>query len=133
MVRNVNENSQKENEKEILLVSCSGASNTGTLSDCVVRELVNENPKKYKLLCLPALALGRKNAMESLKNASHIIVLDGCAMKCATQILQEKGRSPDVSIELAKDCGIKKNMIPTCEKEDVKKIKELVKRATENW
>lgn len=128
----MNNDPKKENEKEILLVSCSGASNTGTLSDCVVRELVNENPNRYKLLCLPALALGRRNAMESLKDASHIVVLDGCAMKCATQILQEKGRLPDVSIELAKDCGIKKNMIPSCEREDVK-IKELVKKATENW
>lgn len=129
----MNNDPKKENEKEILLVSCSGASNTGTLSDCVVRELVNENPNRYKLLCLPALALGRRNAMESLKDASHIVVLDGCAMKCATQILQEKGRLPDVSIELARDCGIKKNMIPSCEREDVKKVKELVKKATENW
>jgi uncharacterized metal-binding protein len=132
-VINMNNDPKKENEKEILLVSCSGASNTGTLSDCVVRELVNENPNRYKLLCLPALALGRRNAMESLKDASHIVVLDGCAMKCATQILQEKGRLPDVSIELARDCGIKKNMIPSCEREDVKKVKELVKKATENW
>lgn len=129
----MNNESEKKEEKEILLVSCSGASNTGTLSDCVVRELVNENPNRYKLLCLPALALGRKNAMESLKNASHIVVLDGCAMKCATQILQEKGRSPDVSIELAKDCGIKKNMVPSCNRADVDKVKELVKKETEGW
>ncbi|MEM2944562.1 MAG: putative zinc-binding protein [Methanomassiliicoccales archaeon] len=116
----------KKAHKKILLISCSGASNTGTMSDHAVRELVLEHLDDYQLLCLPALGLRRKTALENLKSADFVVVLDGCSMKCASEILQKRERSPDVSIELTKDCGIKKNMTPDFNKKEVERIKRRV-------
>lgn len=109
-----------------LIISCSGASNTGTLADRVAREIVMDRSEGVEMLCLPALALGRKNAMNKVQNAQKILVIDGCQAHCAKQILEKAGVDPDACFEISKDFNVKKKMIPETDDETVAEIKSRI-------
>ncbi len=116
---------------EILIVSCSGASNTGTLADRVAREIIIDNEGDVEMLCLPALALGRKNAVQKVKSAEKIIVIDGCQGNCAKQLLEKAGASADVYYELTKDFNVKKSKVPVADEEELEEIKKKIREFIE--
>lgn len=119
-------------EKRIVIVSCSGASNTGTTADRVARKLCTDDPEGYDLLCLPAFAIRKGPSLKKLQEAEKIVVIEGCPSRCASEILKQGGFSADLVVEMASDYGIKKVMVPICEERDVervgKDVREKVKR-----
>ncbi|MBN1561393.1 putative zinc-binding protein [candidate division KSB1 bacterium] len=80
------------NNDKIILIACSGASNTGAYSDKVARTLMAKG--NAKMLCLARFAVDEKWA-EAQKNDllqdARIVVLDGCPIDCAAKILNERG------------------------------------------
>lgn len=110
------------NEKKIIIVSCSGASNTGSTSDGVARLLCTRDPERYDMLCLPAYALGKAPSIKKLNEAKKIVVIEGCPSRCASDHLKQGGITPDQVVEVVQDYGIKKVMIPECDAKDIDRI-----------
>ncbi len=73
-----------------LFYACSGAANTGYLSDNVARTLAKDG--LGKMSCLAALGADLSGFIESAKSAKNI-VLDGCSVACGKKIFDEKGLS----------------------------------------
>jgi len=73
---------------EYNVVSCSGASDLGQLSDIVARKLRDNNIRKMN--CLAMIAIDNKPLIESFQNA-NVLVIDGCPVDCGRKILENAG------------------------------------------
>lgn len=73
-----------------LFYACSGAANTGYLSDSVARTLMKD--EAGKMTCLAALGADLSGFIESAKSARNI-VLDGCSVACGKKIFDKYGLS----------------------------------------
>ena len=77
-------------ELNLILVSCSGASNTGCYADRAVREIAEAG--QAEMVCLPKIAINDKKLIEKIKTSSkQVVVVDGCPLNCAEKILKEHG------------------------------------------
>ncbi len=101
----------KENAKvcncnggEYLVVSCSGASDVGHLSDLIARKLRDNNQRTMK--CLAKVAIDNQIQIDSLKEA-NILVIDGCPVDCGKKVMEKAGISDFHYIRLS-DWGCKK-------------------------
>jgi len=123
-----------QEKKNTLLVTCSGASNTGTIADCVARKLVSTGNNR-SMLCLPALALGREMSLKKVREIDHIITIDGCQTSCAATLVEQKGgRKPDLQIQIARDFGIKKSMENLiCDEDQVRRVAETLEKKIQEW
>lgn len=74
-----------------LIYSCSGAANTGYLSDSVARKLMKDN--YGKMTCLAAVGAELSGFIESAKCASKNIVIDGCPVACGKKIFEKNNLS----------------------------------------
>ena len=74
----------------MMIVSCSGASNTGCYADRVARILAESG--QANMICLPKVAINDKKLIENVKNTDKkVVVIDGCPLNCAEKIMHEKG------------------------------------------
>jgi uncharacterized metal-binding protein len=80
-----------ENSQKIQIVSCSGASNTGEYADRVAR-LLDKNGEG-NMVCLAKVAVRDQILLNKLKSqqGNKVVVLDGCAINCAQEILGKEG------------------------------------------
>jgi len=72
-----------------LLYSCSGAANTGLLADQVMRTLMRD--KAGSGTCLAAVGADLSGFIQSARNATRNIVIDGCPVSCGKKIFENKG------------------------------------------
>ena len=85
----------ESNNKKIIVLACSGASNTGAYSDKVARKLMANG--KGKMLCLARFAIDPKFAEQSkqelneLADNGELIISDGCPINCAEEIPKASG------------------------------------------
>ncbi len=81
-----------------VVVTCSGASDVGELSDRVGRELSRTNV--VHLECSSAIGAARADSLERLRRAKAVLVIDGCASSCVGKMLDaaciEKRRHLDL-------------------------------------
>ena len=109
-------------DKKIAIVACSGASNTGQTTNEVAANLCAKSDE-YTMVCLAALTLGHKISLDKIADAKKIVVVDGCPVKCASQIVAKyTDKKPDLDIQVMEEYGIKKVSKPIFEKEDVNRI-----------
>ena len=115
--------------RKIAIVACSGAANTGQTANEVATNLCAKSDE-YTMVCLAALTLNHKNSLDKVANAKKIVVIDGCPVKCASQIVAKyTDKKPDLDIQIMEEYGIKKVSKPSFEKEDVDKIvKDIEKK-----
>jgi uncharacterized metal-binding protein len=123
--------SQTTNEPvKLLVMSCSGASNTGAYADLIARRLDEQNDAG--MVCLPKISIGDPALITKVKNAGgKLVVLDGCPLHCAKKILNNAGITDFLHLVIT-DFGIKKGVTPVTEEkidELIAKIKELVANA----
>ena len=84
-----------EGTNKIIVLACSGASNTGAYSDKVARKMMAK--RKGKMLCLarfaadPEFAEQSKNELEELGDTRELIIIDGCPFNCAEEIIKSSG------------------------------------------
>lgn len=78
-----------ENNGNITIVSCSGASNTGKYSDEVARKL--KELGHAKMLCLARFSVDEEFAAKSRTEIKKLVVLDGCPVNCAEKIMKKAG------------------------------------------
>jgi len=106
-------------QKQIGIVACSGASNTGSYSDLVARKLMKDGAAK--MLCLARFSVDEKFAEKSKEEYSKIIILDGCPINCAELTLKNRGIDNYLHINTT-DFDIVKGKTPVTEE----KINEIV-------
>ncbi|NMB76486.1 MAG: hypothetical protein GYA21_15315 [Myxococcales bacterium] len=112
--------------KKLVVLACSGASNTGAYSDLAARRLMAGG--KGKMLCLarfavdPKFAETSKRELETLGDDGELVILDGCPVNCAEEIMKKSGFMKYRHINTT-DFGIIKGKTPVTED----KIGEIVK------
>lgn len=72
-----------------LIYACSGAANTGLLADQVMRTLNRD--KVGDSTCLAAMGADLSGFLQSARNATRNIVLDGCKVSCGKKIFEKNG------------------------------------------
>ncbi len=88
-----------------LVFACSGASDVGAVADQTVRRV--SRMKLASMGCLAAVANGLDFAIDPVKQAERIIVIDGCPENCA-RLTIEKAGAPSVDHVLLSELGMEK-------------------------
>lgn len=127
------EKNEEARRSKIVVATCIGASNTGVLAGRVATELCLDNPERFDMLCLPAYAISKEGSLKKVGNAERILVIEGCPVRCASEILKRGGRVPDLAIEVSGDYDVKKSPVLKCDEADVSRIKRDVKEKTKDW
>jgi uncharacterized metal-binding protein len=117
------QNFQMLNNNAILL-TCSGASNVGQLSNQAVVELTQEGFGKF--FCLAGIGAHLTSFVQSAKNNPETIVIDGCPVGCAKRVV-EHAEIPLGKYLVVTKLGIEKNHILEIKKEEVEKVKLAVR------
>jgi uncharacterized metal-binding protein len=102
--------SEQENVPENALFVCFGVmSSAGTLTGVAALEAMKKlDPKKTGLFCTSALAADVPKHKKTTQAAKRIIVVDGCANRCASRIVEKSGFEVGKALNLVKDLGIEK-------------------------
>jgi uncharacterized metal-binding protein len=88
-----------------LVFACSGASDVGAVADQAARRV--SRMKLASMGCLVAVANGLDFAMDPVKVAERIIIIDGCPENCAKMIMDRAGVTSYDYIQLA-ELGMEK-------------------------
>ena len=96
---------------EFNVVSCSGASDLGQISDLVARRL--RDNKVRKMNCLSMIAIDSQPLITAFKSA-NVLVIDGCPVDCGKKILEKAGITDFNHLRLT-DLGYKKGETPISE------------------
>jgi len=110
----------------IMILACSGGSNVGQLANQAAVELTQEG--FGKMYCLAGIGGHLNGFVQSAKDVSQMVAIDGCATCCSKAIL-EHAEVPIKSYLILTDLGIEKNKDFKLKREDLNKVKEVVKEA----
>lgn len=111
------------NDKKTALLVCSGASNTGQITNEVAKKICKDN-KNTNMICLAALPLNHKSTLEKVNAADKIIVINGCPVSCASKILEKyTNKKPAICVNVMEEYKIKKSPdLSAYTSEDIEKI-----------
>lgn len=110
----------------IMILSCSGASNLGQLSNQAAVELARE--KFGKMFCLAGIGAHLSGFVQSAKDVPFMVVIDGCPVACAKKTL-EHAEIPVRAYVAVSDLGIEKTMDTDLHREELERVKDAVKEA----
>jgi uncharacterized metal-binding protein len=116
---------------KLLVMSCSGASNTGDYTDKIARKL--DEHKDAGMACLPKISIGDPALIEKVKKAGgKLVVLDGCPLHCAKKILNNAGITDFLHLTIT-DLGIKKGDTPVTQEKIDEMVEKIKKLAEDTW
>jgi uncharacterized metal-binding protein len=109
-------------EHENVIWVCDGAANVGQVGQAVGVLLTNLD--KGRMCCTVAVAAGSKPHLDIAERAKKNIVINGCANRCASKVLEKAGKKIHYEIDISKYLL----KVPTLDiyQADVKKIAEVV-------
>jgi len=109
-------------EHENVIWVCDGAANVGQVGQAVGVLLTNLD--KGRMCCTVAVAAGSKPHLDIAERAKKNIVINGCANRCASKVLEKAGKKIHYEIDISKYL----QKVPTLDiyQADVKKIAEVV-------
>ena len=79
----------EKSPQAILLYACSGAANTGYLSDQVARLLARQGAGD--MTCLVSMGANQPKFLQAARDADRNIVIDGCPIACGKKIFETLG------------------------------------------
>lgn len=126
-------NEETRRAKRIVVATCIGASNTGVLAGRVAMDMCAESPERFDMLCLPAYAIEKEASVKKVHDAERILVVEGCPVRCASEILKRGGRNPDLAVDVSGDYSVKKTPVLRCEESDASRIKEDIRKKIAGW
>jgi uncharacterized metal-binding protein len=91
---------------DILIFSCSGASNVGQIANHAAVRLSRNGVGKY--FCLAGIGGHVSGMIESTKSGKMIAAIDGCPVACAKKTLEHAGFTVDEHVQVT-GLGIAKN------------------------
>lgn len=107
-----------------LLFACSGGSSVGQIANDACRELAREGGGR--LFCLAGVGGHVGGIVDTAKQASTVVAVDGCGVKCALRSLEAAGVKPTQHLVLT-DLGLEKNANLFPEPEVIQKAKESIR------
>ncbi len=111
------------NAREMTMIwVCSGAANVGKIAHEVGVRLTKEG--YGRLCCVTAIAAGSKLHEGIAKNAKRNLVINGCANRCASKVLENVGARVDYKIDISQFL----RKMPTLDfyEGDIEKITEFI-------
>ena len=109
----------------VMILTCSGASNVGQLSNRAAVELTQEG--FGKMFCLAGIGGDLSGFVQSAKDAPRMIAIDGCDVGCAKAIL-ERTEVPLKDYIVLTTLGIEKNKDFDLKDLDVQRVKDEIRR-----
>ena len=110
----------------VMILACSGGSNVGQLSNQAAIELTQEG--FGKMFCLAGIGAHLTGFVQSAKDVSAMVAIDGCSQACAKNTL-EHAEIPIKSYLMLTDLGIEKNKDFSLKRDEIEKVKMAVKDA----
>ena len=110
--QNANINSQQ------LIFACDGASDVGAIADMAARDMAKQG--MGKLFCLVAMGAHIESYIAKAREASELVVVDGCGMDCGRKCLEHLGFSSFKHIRVT-DAGMEKGKSPST-KDNIQKF-----------
>lgn len=105
---------------EILVFSCSGASNVGQMANHAAVRLTREGVAKY--FCLAGIGGHVSGMIESTKAGKKMIAaIDGCPVACAKRTLEHAGFTVDEHVQVT-GLGFAKNHDLSLADSDIGKV-----------
>jgi uncharacterized metal-binding protein len=108
----------------LVLITCSGISNTGKLTAQVAAILVQREPDLFEC---HLHAKQSTHDMENMINGGKVVVLDGCRDHCAAKKLESLSITPHIHI-IATEEGIEKNGMADPRFDEIEKLVAAVRR-----
>jgi uncharacterized metal-binding protein len=112
--------------KEIMILACSGASSVGQLSNQAAVELTHEG--FGKMICLAAVGAHLGSFVQAARKAKSMVAIDGCPLCCVKRLL-EHAEVPLGAHVVLYDLGIEKTMDTVLVRDEVEKVKAAIKEA----
>jgi uncharacterized metal-binding protein len=109
----------------LVLITCSGISNTGKLTAQVAAILVQREPDLFEG---HLHAKQSTHDMDNVINGGKVVVLDGCKDHCAAKKLKNLCITPHIHI-IATEEGIEKNGMADPRFDEIEKLVAAVRRA----
>lgn len=110
----------------IMILTCSGGSNVGQLSNQAAIELTQEG--FGKMFCLAGIGGQLGGFVQSAKDIPAVVTIDGCEVGCAKAIL-ENAEIPTKNYLVLTQLGIEKNKDFNLKADDIQKVKTAVRSA----
>jgi len=95
-----------------LIFACSGSADVGKICDLAARKLSED--RVGKMYCLAGVGGRVKTIMDGTRSAQAILVLDGCALQCARNTMEQAGFKKFEYLCLT-DMGMEKGKTPATE------------------
>ena len=114
--------------ENVMILTCSGGSNVGQLSNQAAVELTQEG--FGKMFCLAGIGGHLGGFVQSTKDVPAMVAIDGCEIGCAKAILKN-AEIPTKNYLVLTELGIEKNKDFNLKAEDVQKVKAAVRSACE--
>ncbi len=95
-----------------LIFACSGAADTGEITDRAARKMTAAGAGK--MFCLAGIGGRVSGMMASTAAAAGVLALDGCHLDCARKTLEEAGFSGFAHLRVT-DLGMEKGESPATE------------------
>lgn len=109
-----------------LILACAGAANTGQMTYRLALELTREG--RGNLFCLAGIGAHLSGFVVSARDAEEMLVLDGCALACASKNL-EQADIPVRNHFIITELGVKKQHGKAPTARQMVKIKEKILNA----
>jgi uncharacterized metal-binding protein len=116
----------KEAERLDIIFACDGAASVGQVGHAVAVELTNSH-QSARMCCITAVAAESKVHVDIARRARKLIVINGCANRCASKVLERLGIPYDYETVIANE-GVKK--LPTLDF-DEKDVQRIAKKIAE--
>jgi len=113
------------NNDKVMILSCSGGSNVGQLSNQASVELTREG--FGRMYCLAGIGGRLEGFIQSARDVPAMMAVDGCPLGCARAVLEKAG-VPVRGYLVITDLGIEKNKDFNLRPEHVQAVKEAVKQ-----
>ena len=107
-----------------IILTCSGGSNVGQLSNQAAVELTQEG--FGKLFCLAGVGAHLSGFVQSAQDIPNLVVIDGCEIGCAKGVLTQ-AEVPLGAYLVITDLGIDKNKDLNLQREEIDRVKQAVK------
>lgn len=111
---------------KIMILSCSGYSNVGQIANQAALELTQEG--FGRMSCLAGIGGLLSGFVQSAKDVSQMVTIDGCSLGCGKAIL-EKADVPLKGYVVITELGIEKNKDVNLKRKDIDRAKEAIRQA----
>ncbi len=115
MARDAESSECRLRKAAVIVVSCSGASNAGQIANAVARRLDASGDAKF--YSLAGIAANVPEMIQTVREASKVLVIDGCATGCGKKCMDRAGLTGYAYLVVAEHGVVKRYTLDVSEVE----------------